>query len=192
MGLGALPDILQFICEGTATVGGVAKAVGGVGISGGGSGGKSWPANEVQWVSTDKLHKTWVWQTEYTESKLNKRLKSPMSEVLQYHSITTLTVYLWQACIIRLSDWPLQPVVRFSSKSLPSPQLSMPFSSHTRLRGIHFPFLQVKYGSLLHSDWLKPEKKHNHYCEKCEKSFSRETHNDIYFIMQQSSNHFVK
>lgn len=40
-GLGALPDILQFICEGTATVGGVAKAVGGVGISGGGSGGKS-------------------------------------------------------------------------------------------------------------------------------------------------------
>lgn len=40
-GLGALPETLQFICEGTATVGGVAKAVGGVGISGGGSGGKS-------------------------------------------------------------------------------------------------------------------------------------------------------
>lgn len=40
-GLGALPDILQFICEGIGTVGGVAKAVGGVGISGGGSGGKS-------------------------------------------------------------------------------------------------------------------------------------------------------
>lgn len=40
-GLGALPDILQFICDRTGTVGGAAKAVGGVGISGGGSGGKS-------------------------------------------------------------------------------------------------------------------------------------------------------
>lgn len=53
---------------------------------------------------------------------------------------------------------PLHPVVRFSSRSLPSPQLSMPLSSQTRLRGIHFPFLQLKYGSPLHSDWLKPDR----------------------------------
>lgn len=50
--LGAVSGTPQFICVGIDTVGELTEGGGGVAIGGGGSGGKSWPAEERQiWVN---------------------------------------------------------------------------------------------------------------------------------------------